>query len=238
MAEIPFALYKNLMRKIYVKFSCPGCGLELHNSLDESGNKETCPGCQATFVIPGEAKKRELEKQRLAEEAKKRELEKQKVAAEEEKKRLDSLQAVEDMKRQAAEQSKRDAEQARQKESESMRDFLAEIAPKSKPQTKAIPVNSHLAYIRSKSCYPMLRILIQILFWLNIACVALFALAVVLGSALSLSATTPENMAKMIGASVVIGAVYVFAAFVAREASFLFIDIADTLLHEHSKIRQ
>jgi uncharacterized Zn finger protein (UPF0148 family) len=237
MAEIPFALYKNLLKKIYVKFSCPGCGLELHNSLDESGNKETCPGCQATFVIPGESKKRELEKQRLAaEEAKKRELEKQKVT-EEEKKRQDALQAVEDKKRQAEEKSKRDAEQARKKESESMQDFLAEIAPKSKPQIKAIPVNAHLAYIRSKSCYPMLRILIQVLFWLNIACVALFALGVVLGSALSWAATSPENAFRAIVPAVIIGALYTFAAFVAREAAFLFIDIADTLLHEHSKIR-
>ncbi len=70
--EIPSKLSKTLTGKIQVNNACPGCGLELNNSLDEAGNKDTCPGCGTSFVVPGEAKRIELEKQKAEEEEKKR----------------------------------------------------------------------------------------------------------------------------------------------------------------------
>ena len=63
-SEIPSKLKKNIFGKTRVVYDCPTCGLELDNTLDEAGNNDTCPGCDASFVVPGVVKRKELERQK------------------------------------------------------------------------------------------------------------------------------------------------------------------------------
>jgi hypothetical protein len=54
-----------LTRKQHVHYGCPNCGTRLRSPYDAAGNRDTCPECQAVFVVPG---REDFEADRLAEE--------------------------------------------------------------------------------------------------------------------------------------------------------------------------
>ncbi len=58
---IPYKLSKGLGGKIRVKYACPHCADVLENELAEAGQKDTCPSCARPFIVPGEAKRKEVE---------------------------------------------------------------------------------------------------------------------------------------------------------------------------------
>jgi predicted RNA-binding Zn-ribbon protein involved in translation (DUF1610 family) len=95
-------------------------------------------------------------------------------------------------------------------------------------------VHSHLKSIRSRSCYPFLRNSIDYCF--GILLIAICLAGVVLFN------NTPNgnpngNPPKVFGI-LLYGMLLVFFLSVVRSASILLIDIADTLLNEHSKKSQ
>ena len=53
-------LKKTLTGKYVIKYDCPGCGDRLSSSLDDAGTRDTCPGCGASFDVPGVAEKEKL----------------------------------------------------------------------------------------------------------------------------------------------------------------------------------
>ncbi len=119
--EIPSKLSKTLTGKIQVNYGCPNCGLELNNLLDEAGNKDTCPGCSAGFVVPGEVKRRELEKLQAEQHAKEEEKQRQKVAqqiehVEQSRKKQIELQQLAEQQQQLLAEQKRSADEKAQQE--------------------------------------------------------------------------------------------------------------------------
>lgn len=58
---IPHSIKKTLTGKIVIKYCCPHCNDKLESDISEAGITDKCPGCGKNFVVPGTAKKRELE---------------------------------------------------------------------------------------------------------------------------------------------------------------------------------
>jgi Zn-finger nucleic acid-binding protein len=52
--------YRIVQQKVI--HNCPACGIELENSLNEAGQMDNCPNCNASFVVPGEMELRESKK--------------------------------------------------------------------------------------------------------------------------------------------------------------------------------
>ena len=205
--ETPYKLYKTLTGKIQVKYGCPGCGLELENSLNEAGRTDTCPGCKKNYVVPGEMKKIEIEQQQ---------------AKEEENKRQESIK-----KQSAAKEVKQKHVSATANER-----ILTEQDRKEYSYTRT-RVRSHLTTIRSHSCYPSLRILINVCFWILLVAISVVSFMSVVAS----FSFDQEYQTQGIFVWVMVVIPLIFALSVVREAALLLIDIADTLLFEHSKDR-
>ena len=51
-----YELKKNLAGKYSLKFKCPKCGIKLSETLNNAGQRDVCPECGQTIVIPGEEK--------------------------------------------------------------------------------------------------------------------------------------------------------------------------------------
>lgn len=150
-SEIPYKLNKTLIGKIQVKYGCPGCCLELENSFLEAGRNDTCPGCNTSYVVPGAAQKREIEQQQAAEKEKKQQ--ESQIAS------LDAKLNTE-IKKDLTKQSRR-------------RERLLTDQDRQEYSNTHTRVRSHLVTIRSHSCYPSLRILINVCFWSLLIVVAL-----------------------------------------------------------------
>ena len=71
-SEIPHKLHKTITGKHIVKYGCPSCGLVLENAFIEAGKRDSCPGCKASFEVPGESTKREQTERLVAAEEEKR----------------------------------------------------------------------------------------------------------------------------------------------------------------------
>lgn len=93
------------------------------------------------------------------------------------------------------------------------------------------PIENHLAYIRENSCYKVLRGLINICFVLALIVIGL---SIVFTWLFYLLSEGSLNLIQIIAATclTILSSVLLIAA---RQCAFLLIDIADTLLHEHSK---
>jgi len=44
---------KNTFSQLSVKYPCPQCGEKLSSKAASAGGRDTCPACQASFVVPG-----------------------------------------------------------------------------------------------------------------------------------------------------------------------------------------
>lgn len=97
-------------------------------------------------------------------------------------------------------------------------------------------VAAHLASIRANSSYRLLRGAISISFALALAAVvvAIIWLAIIAFSE-RISGGPQDFTAIQLIEGGLMGAVAIILCFVCRQSAFLLIDIADTLLHEHSK---
>ena len=47
---------KNALGVLFVKYPCPNCGAKLSSKADSAGASDTCPDCQASFMVPGAEK--------------------------------------------------------------------------------------------------------------------------------------------------------------------------------------
>lgn len=80
----PYEIKKNLLGQYVVHYGCPKCGERLKSAMTDSGNADSCPVCQARFVVPGSHERErmftEQEAARIQKEERQREKE---IAAEE-----------------------------------------------------------------------------------------------------------------------------------------------------------
>lgn len=65
--EIAFQLTKSLLGHHHVSYKCPKCGDDLRSPLAEAGKPDTCPNCNARFIVPGADELRRLTEAREAE---------------------------------------------------------------------------------------------------------------------------------------------------------------------------
>jgi hypothetical protein len=94
-------------------------------------------------------------------------------------------------------------------------------------------VRGYLALVRANSCYPALRGLIEVCFGLSIVCVVGGVLMFWYGDVIVGGGFSAARTIALLGIAVLL----VVGLVAARQSAFLLIDIADTLLHEHSKNR-
>src|SRR5690606_21111798 len=78
LREIPFKVGLSLTGK-QVKYNCPRCGQDLASPLQHAGRQDTCPTCNAPFIVPGKSVKDEEEMRRRQKE---REAERKRIEAE------------------------------------------------------------------------------------------------------------------------------------------------------------
>jgi len=57
---------KSLLGAQHVSYHCPKCGDDLRSPLTEAGRPDTCPNCNARFVVPGAEYLRQLQEQKQA----------------------------------------------------------------------------------------------------------------------------------------------------------------------------
>ncbi|HZZ42561.1 MAG TPA: hypothetical protein VFE58_06465 [Tepidisphaeraceae bacterium] len=73
-----YSVSRGGLGKAKVSYHCPACNDDLKSPIEDAGNKDRCPTCNAELIVPGEAELLRLhtERERLEQEAKaKRELE-------------------------------------------------------------------------------------------------------------------------------------------------------------------
>ena len=90
------------------------------------------------------------------------------------------------------------------------------------------PLKAYLAYIRKNTCYGVLRSIIEISFALSLIAV----IGYVLVAGIASLAVEHGGYGILALFSGVLGVILLIAA---RQSALLLIDIADTLIHEHSK---
>lgn len=56
------ATSKNVLGKWVVKYDCPKCKLRFKSPIGEAGEKDACPECGCEFIVPGQAKRIEVER--------------------------------------------------------------------------------------------------------------------------------------------------------------------------------
>ena len=44
---------KTLTGRYQVNYTCPKCGEDLINPIEEAGGRDTCPECSTAFLVPG-----------------------------------------------------------------------------------------------------------------------------------------------------------------------------------------
>lgn len=112
----------------------------------------------------------------------------------------------------------------------------AHAAPRQGRKPDLYPEELHLADIRARSCYKSLRVLLNVL--AGLAILGSIAFVVYLLASETLGADLPSSEKNRIRVFVGISMVIELALIVAtRQLMFVLIDIADTLLFEHSKNR-
>jgi hypothetical protein len=100
------------------------------------------------------------------------------------------------------------------------------------PATSVLPPREYLRQIRANSCYGLLRAVIDVVFVLLLIGSAL-GLAGAIGG--SFAGLARGNNAIVIGGAIASFCVSIVVLVTLRQATQLIIDIADTLLHHHSR---
>ena len=125
-----YQVKKTLVGTYQVKFECPNCSISLNESLNKAGQKDSCPECGASFVLPGQ---KELNDLKIIAEARQTQKQLQKQQAEERKQeKLRIQKEKEEAAKLARDQKMREqAEQAidAQRQRESLESELSKLAP-------------------------------------------------------------------------------------------------------------
>ena len=190
-----FKIYKTIAGKVRVKYNCPHCNEALESELAEAGSKDTCPGCQKPFIVPGEAKRKEFEAQLRKQLEAKKEAERQRLA-EAEQQRIAEAAAL--AQREAEREAERMAAQQQPQQPQWSEGLSIDAYAPPSTSVRTRQING----TPSNTSYPALEFYIWLLRIAGWICIASFGIYLIFGLLFALIAPGEQGLPMAIGAYV------------------------------------